>query len=279
MKRLFCVLLFFVFTNNIFSQNYLEEIKIGIYAKDLKKIYTNLINHFGEDFSEIHPEKFIDFANWLINLEDYSSAYQFYMIANVATFQNDKLNLDEKNKLMTKINHQCDSLMKKISPVDKLLIEKNKYRIFPERINLMSNLALMLSNTEKIKFDTKPTKIVRSNPDGIAPITMETVSGGITFVEEQKPVDEAPYYDYRDIIENLVYPEKAIQKGIEGTVKVEVVINELGNVLSKKVLSSDNEFLNSYALNVIDYVKFSPGKRDSNPIQSKVIIPVHFTKK
>lgn len=279
MKKLYFVLIFFAFAGNLFAENYLEEIKIGIYAKDLKKIYTNLLNHFGEDFSAIPPEKFIDFANWLANLEDYSGAYQFYMIASVAAFQNDNLSLDEKNTLMNKINQQCDSLLKKISTVDKLFLEKNKYNIIPGQINLINNLAIMLRNTEKIKFDTKSNKIVKASSDGVAPVPIETVNGGITFVEEQKPIDEAPYYDYRDITENLVYPERASAQNMEGTVKVEVIINELGIVVSKRVFSTDNDYLNSYALNVIDYIKFTPAKREGNAVKSKLIIPIHFAKK
>lgn len=278
MKKSVILILLLFFSIKAFSQNYLDEIKIGIYAKDHKKIYTNLIAYFGEEYSLINPQKFIDLAEWLVFNEDYSSAYQFYLLANISTFQNNDLSRDDKNKLISQINKRLDSLMNKISPLDKALIEKNKFNIIPGRINLMNNLAIMLKNSEKIRFDPKKTTKAVSNSENIGPIQIDKIQGGIILLEEDQFNDEAPFYDYRDIIENLVYPQRAKEQGIEGTVKVEVKINELGNVVSKSIFASDNDYLNSYALNVIDYIKFQPAKRNGQPIPSKVVIPVHFRK-
>ncbi|MCX8054246.1 MAG: energy transducer TonB [Ignavibacteria bacterium] len=279
MKKLFFLVFFFSGCLCLFSQNNLDEIKIGIYAKDHSKIYKGLSNHFGDDFSAIHPNKFVEFANWLLELEDYSSAYQFFMIANVSAFFNGDMSLEEKNSFIKNINSKCDSLIKKITQLDRINIEKNKYNIFPGKINFLNNLAIMLKNSERIKFDAKPSNKVRNTQEGIAPIQIETISGGIQLAEEKPEIDEAPFYDYRDIIDNLVYPQKAKEQKIEGTVTLEIVLNELGNVVEKKVISSDNDIFNSYALNVIDYVKFRPAKRSGKPVHSKLLVPIHFINK
>jgi len=279
MKKLFFLVFFFSGCLCLFSQNNLDEIKIGIYAKDHSKIYKGLSNHFGDDFSAIHPNKFVEFANWLLELEDYSSAYQFFMIANVSAFLNGDMSLEEKNSFIKNINSKCDSLIKKITQLDRINIEKNKYNIFPGKINFLNNLAIMLKNSERIKFDAKPSNKVRNTQEGIAPIQIETISDGIQLAEEKPEIDEAPFYDYRDIIDNLVYPQKAKEQKIEGTVTLEIVLNELGNVVEKKVISSDNDIFNSYALNVIDYVKFRPAKRSEKPVHSKLLVPIHFINK
>ncbi len=277
MKKVFLLVCFLSGCVFLYSQNNLDEIKIGIYAKDHSKIYKGLSNHFGQDFSAIHPSKFVEFADWLLELEDYSSAYQFFMIANISAFLNAEMSLEEKNAFIHSINSKCDSILKKINQLDRINIEKNKYLLFPGKINLLNNLAIMLKNSERIKFDAKSSnKMVKHTQEGIAPIQVETISGGIQLAEEKPEIDEAPYYDYRDIIENLVYPQKAKEQRIEGTVTLEIVLNELGSVIEKKVLSSDNDFLNSYALNVIDYVKFRPAKRNGKPVHSKLSIPIHF---
>jgi TonB family protein len=72
---------------------------------------------------------------------------------------------------------------------------------------------------------------------------------------------------------------KAKEQKIEGTVTLEIVLNELGNVVEKKVISSDNDIFNSYAQNVIDYVKFRPAKRSGKPVHSKLLVPIHFINK
>jgi len=279
MKKLFFLVFFFSGCLCLFSQNNLDEIKIGIYAKDHSKIYKGLSNHFGDDFSAIPPNKFVEFANWLLELEDYSSAYQFFMIANISAFLNGDMSLEEKNSFIKNINSKCDSLIKKITQLDRINIEKNKYNIFPGKINFLNNLAIMLKNSDRIKFDAKPSKKVRNTQEGIAPIQIETISGGIQLAEEKPEIDEAPFYDYRDIIDNLVYPQKAKEQKIEGTVTLEIVLNELGNVVEKKVISSDNDIFNSYAQNVIDYVKFRPAKRSGKPVHSKLLVPIHFINK
>lgn len=279
MKKVFLLVFFLSGCVCLYSQNNFDEIKIGIYAKDHAKIYKGLSNHFGSDFSAIHPNNFLEFANWLLELEDYASAYQFFMISNVSAFLNSDMSLEEKNTFMLKINSKCDSILKKINKLDFINIQKNKYNIFPGKINFLNNLAIMLKNSERIKFDAKSSNKVKNTEEGIAPIQIETIKGGIQLAEDKPEIDEAPFYDYRDIIDNLVFPQKAKEQNIEGTVTLEIVLNDLGTVLEKKVVSSDYDLFNSYALNVIDYVKFRPAKRSGKPVHSKLIVPIHFINK
>jgi TonB family protein len=93
------------------------------------------------------------------------------------------------------------------------------------------------------------------------------------------PFDEAPepIGGLEAIQKNLVYPELAQKAGVEGTVAVQVRIDENGEVVDTKVLKPlGNSGCNEAAVAAIKSVKWKPAKIDGKPIAVAVAVLVIF---
>lgn len=265
-------------SSSLFAKSDIDEIKLGIYAKDLKVIYTGLTSFLGEDVSETPIEKWIELGDAMSEIQDYSSAWQFYMLASVAVFQNDKISKIEKAEKYKLLTNKSEDMLKKANAGEQLIIQKNKYAIIPGKINLLNNLAILLKNTEKILFSPNASKVSGVAVEAKAIEDPNASRGNFAnqLQLEQPNYDEAPYYDYYDIINNLVYPQRAKEEGIEGKVLLELLIDEKGNIEEKKVLESSRNLFNNAALAVVDYVKFTPAKKSGIATKSKIVVPIHF---
>ena len=73
----------------------------------------------------------------------------------------------------------------------------------------------------------------------------------------------------------LRYPTEAVEAGVSGTVQVTAFINEDGEV-DTEVFKSDNQLLDSAALNAVKLVEFTPGHIDGTAVKCRVIIPIKF---
>jgi TonB family protein len=73
-----------------------------------------------------------------------------------------------------------------------------------------------------------------------------------------------------------VYPQTALRAGIEGKVKVEVSIDEEGNVTSAKAVDG-HSFLKSAAEDAARRTKFKPAMFDGKPIKSKGYFIYNFS--
>jgi len=93
-------------------------------------------------------------------------------------------------------------------------------------------------------------------------------------------VPPQPVGGFAALQKNLIYPEKARKKGIEGVVVLHVLIGKNGRVLQAKVLKSLNDELNSAAIQAIKKTKWKPAlqKKDGKeiPVSVWVSIPVVF---
>ena len=91
--------------------------------------------------------------------------------------------------------------------------------------------------------------------------------------------DEAPYPTggFAAIQRNLVYPEIARKAGVEGTVFIEIVVDEKGNVVDTQVLKSlGNNGCDEAAIDAIKSVKWKPALQRDNPVKVRISIPVRF---
>lgn len=272
-----CLVLIFAASNS-FCQSSIDEIKVGIYAKDLKKIYSSLSEYLGQDISETPIEKWIELGDMLAEINDYASAWQFYMLANVAVFQNEKLSKLSKADKYKLITEKSESMLKKANPSDLVLIQKYKYSIIPGRINLVNNLANMLKNSERTLFSSKSHKTISHNNEikAIEDPNIARNSFGGTLQIEPIVYDEAPYYDYTEINRNLMYPKRAFEERLEGKVLIELIIDEKGNIEEKKIIETSNSIFDDNALAVVDYVRFKPAKRSGIEYKSKIVLPIYF---
>lgn len=91
--------------------------------------------------------------------------------------------------------------------------------------------------------------------------------------EIQKPMPEG---GIKALYQNVVYPEKAKEAGVQGQVIVEAVIDVRGNVADTKIIKSVSKELDNAAVNAIVKTKFKPGLQNNKPVRAKVVIPISF---
>jgi len=72
------------------------------------------------------------------------------------------------------------------------------------------------------------------------------------------------------------YPEIAKKAGVEGTVFLQFVVDEQGNVVDPVVLKGIGAGCDEEALKAIRQAKFTPGKQRGKPVKVKFSLPVRF---
>ena len=115
-----------------------------------------------------------------------------------------------------------------------------------------------------------------------------SLSVSLCVAQEEFPIPKIPaeypggyqaLYDF--IYDNLQYPLEAKEKGIEGKVYVQFIIDQTGDLIdeSVKAVKSDNELLNQAA---VDIVRKSPNwtparlTKNGDTVKQRIIIPVSF---
>lgn len=98
--------------------------------------------------------------------------------------------------------------------------------------------------------------------------------GGIFVAYDEAPT---PIGGFGAIQKNLKYPEIARKAGIEGTVFVEAVIDEVGNVVSTRIVKSlGHSGCDEAAVEAIRKVKWKPAKQRDKSVKVRISIPVKF---
>jgi len=104
-----------------------------------------------------------------------------------------------------------------------------------------------------------------------------------TFVEGE--IDEKPEAVAGDreflmtMYRKMNYPAQGRKKGIQGTVKVEVIVNEMGKLESSKIAKSLGKEFDKEALAAVRRgfeLPFKPAMKDGKPVKVKYEIPVKF---
>lgn len=97
---------------------------------------------------------------------------------------------------------------------------------------------------------------------------------------EDKPLFNGgdPMIEFRKYIAmNVVYPQEAINNGVQGRVTLSFVIDVEGNLTEIQVIDSPHEALTKAAVNVIQSSpKWTPGKQRTRPVPVKFYFPVVF---
>jgi TonB family protein len=77
--------------------------------------------------------------------------------------------------------------------------------------------------------------------------------------------------------ENLVYPEEARKRGIEGTVFVSFVIGTDGALSDFNIVKGVGEWVDEAAVNVVKKMPaWSPGKQNGKVVKSRYVLPINF---
>ena len=85
-----------------------------------------------------------------------------------------------------------------------------------------------------------------------------------------------PIGGLKAIQEKVCYTEIGRRAGINGTVYIEAVIDEKGNVSNAIVKKGIGGGLDESALNAVNLTKFYPGKQRGKTVKVKMIIPIKF---
>ncbi len=85
-----------------------------------------------------------------------------------------------------------------------------------------------------------------------------------------------PVGGMKKIMNKLVYPEKAKEDGIQGTVKVLAFIDEDGEVTHAEVVQGIGHGCDQSAKIAVFYTKFKPGLLKGKPVNVQMVIPVEF---
>jgi protein TonB len=79
------------------------------------------------------------------------------------------------------------------------------------------------------------------------------------------------------LMKNVKYPKEATDKGTEGRVIVQFVVDKDGSVINPKVVKSVSPELDQEALRVVKMMpKWQPGKQNGEIVPVRFAIPVVF---
>jgi protein TonB len=93
------------------------------------------------------------------------------------------------------------------------------------------------------------------------------------------PVDQTPVFWKMKPVETRppVYPPRCLRMGIEGTVRVRVLVGENGRVQEVTVgKSSGDAALDEAAMEAVRHWRFEPAKRDGVPVRAWAVVPIEF---
>ena len=86
---------------------------------------------------------------------------------------------------------------------------------------------------------------------------------------------DAAYKKY--LSQSVKYPQEALKKKIQGSVRVGFTVNPDGSIVNAKVERSVNPLLDAEALRVVKSMpKWNPGKLDGQPVPVKMTVPINF---
>jgi periplasmic protein TonB len=144
--------------------------------------------------------------------------------------------------------------------------------------NSESGVAIRVGNTlskEMEKEFTKAKDVAALPPAPKGPVAPPQP------VEKKKPLKPVPVYElsraptFKNKVEPK-YPDQARRDGIEGTVQLEILIDENGRVRKIKVLKSPGHGLDKAAIAAVSKSQFHPGVINGKPVPVKIKIPYRF---
>lgn len=95
----------------------------------------------------------------------------------------------------------------------------------------------------------------------------------VYIVTEQMPVliEGMGYWQ-----QQVVYPEEALNKGIEGRVTVQFVVSKLGKTRNQKVIRGIGAGADEEALRLVKMMDFEPGKQNGEPVCVQYALSINF---
>jgi TonB family protein len=167
-----------------------------------------------------------------------------------------------------KINLEYNLLIGENGKVDKLLTLKSAGTDYSNLVATEISswkFEPAVKNGKAVKSQYKwelrlpPTKTINENEFKVKADSMPSPVGGMYSLQK-----------------NIIYPEKAKLKGIEGKVIVQAYIDETGSVVKTEILKSAGDDLDEAAMKALKKTKFTPGIVGGKPVKVKIVIPIVF---
>ena len=99
----------------------------------------------------------------------------------------------------------------------------------------------------------------------------------LTFVQDPASFPAGVEAMMAFISKNITYPESAKEKGVQGRVFVQFVINKNGSICDIKVMKGVSAELNNEAISVIKKMpNWIPGKNNGEAVRSRATLPIYF---
>lgn len=96
----------------------------------------------------------------------------------------------------------------------------------------------------------------------------------VLFAQNQS--EQAPRISNIEILDPLSYPGKAIRKGIEGLVKVEIEVNEKGEYVAHNVVESAHDILSERVEPFMSQLIFYPATKDEEKVAGLAMLELRF---
>ena len=137
-----------------------------------------------------------------------------------------------------------------------------------------------LSETEKTEPVEKVFPVEKKKQE--KPVAEEEITEQIFFIVEEMPRFPHDSLESLNAFRNyvmyqLIYPEEAAEKGIEGKVFVQFVVDKNGDVKNVKIVKGAGPLLNAEALRVVkSSPKWIPGKQRGKEVNVAFTFPIMF---
>lgn len=109
-------------------------------------------------------------------------------------------------------------------------------------------------------------------------VIAEDIENKVFDVVEQQPQFPGGMSELMKFLsDNIVYPQIALESGLQGRVIVQFVVNKNGEIVNIQVVKGVDPFLDKEAVRVINMMpKWIPGKQNGQAVNVKFTLPVNF---
>ena len=150
-----------------------------------------------------------------------------------------------------------------------------------EVFSALSDYAVETGNEAPLMVNLKKT--AKGGVEGGTPFTHETTTikqeeDKVFQVVEEQPVFPGGMEALMNYLKkNMKYPKEAQDKGIQGRVIVQFVVNKDGSICDAKVVKAVDPLLDAEALRAVNAMpKWIPGKQKGEPVRVRFTLPLSF---
>lgn len=179
---------------------------------------------------------------------------------------------------------QVQPMVEEMTPItyqeDLKLPEPPKVQVIPDAIKVVDNSKDVSSNMDIFDPDfADKTAIEVVNYAGAKDEAEEDEMEAFLIVEDMPTFGKGGLEEFRlnYVQKNMIYPDAAAEKNIQGRVLVSFIVNEKGDVCNVKIVKGVEASLDKEAIRVVSgSPKWKPGKRRGKPVRVQYTMPIIF---